>query len=63
MPPLLIYLNAKRGRGRSPRRFSAGRAGRRPLYEVSNMYDIIFLGVMLLFFVVSIGYVRACDRL
>ena len=27
------------------------------------MLDIIFVGVTILFFVVSIGYVAACDRL
>jgi hypothetical protein len=25
--------------------------------------DVVFLGVSILFFVVSIGYVAACDRL
>ena len=27
------------------------------------MLDLVFVGVSILFFVVSIGYVAACDRL
>ena len=27
------------------------------------MLDVVFVGVSVLFFVVSIGYVAACDRL
>lgn len=31
--------------------------------SVGSMLDIVFITVTVLFFVVSIGYVAACDRL
>ena len=31
--------------------------------SVGSMLDIVFITVSVLFFVVSIGYVAACDRL
>jgi len=33
------------------------------LFGGGQMLDLMFVGISILFFVVSIGYVAACDRL
>jgi hypothetical protein len=45
-----------------------GRPEKRPLYQLHarvrcSVMDLVFVGLSIVFFVVSIGYVAACDRL